>query len=150
MWTELETSTYQDHVIKHVLGATVLGWVTVADAAHFLLDVGLLWTIYVTAEMDLMAQAVAIQDLEGQDVTQDDVATLAADADLLNSRGRGATGLTLFNASPVECTIKSVELFGAGSQHRILIGGETADIEIETSPEPPHFLINAIGGKRAS
>ena len=44
IWTELETSTYQDHVIKHVLGATVLGWVVIADAMHVLLDVGLLWT----------------------------------------------------------------------------------------------------------
>ena len=56
-WTELEISTYQDHVIKHVLGATVLGWVVIEDALHLLLDVGLLWTIYINAEMSLMAQA---------------------------------------------------------------------------------------------
>ena len=35
-WTELETSTHQDHVIKHVLGATVLGWLIAGEAAHFL------------------------------------------------------------------------------------------------------------------
>ena len=34
-WTELETSTHQDHVIKHVLGATVLGWLIAGEAAHF-------------------------------------------------------------------------------------------------------------------
>ena len=141
-WTELDTSTYQDHVIKHVLGATVLGWVVIGDAAHFLLDVGLLWTIYVNAEMDLMAQAVAIQDLQGDEVTGDDVAVLASDADLLNSQGREAIGLTCFMAAPVECTITSVELFAADSQYRILITGETADLEIQTSSEPLKISIN--------
>ncbi len=150
MWTEIETSTYQEHVIKHVLGATILGWAVIADAVHVLLDVGLLWTIYVNAEMNLMAQAVAIQDLEGVDATRDDVAALAADADLLNSKGRAATGLTLFTAAPLECTIKSVELFGEDAQHRILILGEKANIEIETTPEPPHFSINVVGAIRVS
>jgi hypothetical protein len=134
-WTELETSTYQEHVIKHVLGATILAWAVIGDAAHFLLDVGLLWTIYVNAEMNLMAQAVAIQDLEGEDVTRDDVASLAADADLLNSQGREATGLKRFTASPVECLITSVELFSSNSQRRIVVIGESANIEIETSLE---------------
>jgi hypothetical protein len=146
MWTELETSTYQEHVIKHVLGATILGWAMIGDATHFLLDVGLLWTVYVNAEMNLMAQAVAIQDLEGEGATREDVTAMSADADLLNSRGRDATGLARFNASPVECMIKSVELFAADSQYRILIVGETADLEIQTSSEPPHFSINVVGG----
>lgn len=150
MWTELETSTYQEHVIKHVLGATVLGWVVIGDAAHFLLDVGLLWTIYVNAEMNLMAQAVAIQDLEDNDVNRNDVAAMAADADLLNSQGREAIGLNRFTTSPVECTIKSVELCGAASRYRVLIVGEAAGLEIQTSPEPPHFSVNPVGGLRAS
>src|SRR5205809_5266920 len=101
MWTEIETSTYQDHVIKHVLGATVLGWVTRGDAAHFLLDVGLLWTIYVNAEMNLMAKSVAIQDLEGDDFTPAEITDLTADADNLFSHGRQAHDLKLFVASPV-------------------------------------------------
>jgi len=146
MWTELETSTYQEHVIKHVLGATILGWAVFGDAAHFLLDVGLLWTVYVNAEMNLMAQGVAIQDLESEGVTREDVTAMSADADLLNSQGREASGLTRFNASPVECMIKSVELFAADSQHRILIVGETASVEIQTSSQPPHFWINVVGG----
>ncbi len=146
MWTELETSTYQEHVIKHVLGATVLGWVILGDAVHFLLDIGLLWTVYVNAEMNLMAQAVAIQDLEGDDATRDDVSAMTSDADLLNSRGRKATGLSRFIASPVECLIKSVALFAADSECRILIVGETARLEIQTSSEPHHFSINVVGG----
>lgn len=134
-WTELETSTYQEHVIKHVLGATILGWAVIGDAAHFLLDIGLLWTIYVNAEMDLMAQAVAIPDLEGEDVTRDDVAALAADVDLLNIEGREASGLKRFTAAPVECLITAVELFNSNSQRRIVVIGESANVQIETSLE---------------
>src|SRR4029434_8166744 len=101
-WTELETSTYQDHVIKHVLGATVLGWVVIEDAMHLLLDVGLLWTIYVSAEMSLMAQSVAIQDLESETVSGSEVTQLSSDAQRLISEGREATGLARFVSAPVE------------------------------------------------
>ena len=142
-WIELETSTYQEHVIKHVLGATILGWAVIGDAAHFLLDVGLLWTIYFNGEMNLMAQAVAIQDLEGEHFTHDDVASLAADADLLNSQGREATGLKRFTAAPFECLITSVELFSSNSQRRVIVIGESANIEIETSLESLDISISS-------
>jgi hypothetical protein len=132
-WTELETSTFHEHVIKHVLGATVLGWIIIGDAAHLLLDVGLLWTVYVTAEMDLMAQSVAIQDLEGDDVSHDDILQFESDAQLLISAGREATGLVRLTAAPVECVITAVNLFGSDTQRRILIEGEQADIEIVTN-----------------
>ena len=141
-WTELETSNFQDHVIKHVLGATILGWIIRGDAAHFLLDVGLLWTIYVTAEMDLMAQSVAIQDLEGDDLSHADVLQFESDAQLLISEGREATGLVRLTAAPVECVIRGVALFGFDSQRRILIEGEHADIEIITSVDNSELTIN--------
>jgi hypothetical protein len=142
-WTELETSTFQDHVIKHVLGATVLGWIVIGDAVHLLLDVGLLWTIYVTAEMDLMAQSVAIQDLAGDAVSDSDILQFESDAQLLKSEGRDATGLVRLTAAPVECVVCGVELFSCDSQRRILIEGEHADIEIITSMENSQVTINA-------
>ena len=143
IWTELETSTYQDHVIKHVLGATVLGWVVIADAMHVLLDVGLLWTIYVNAEMSLMAQHVAIEDLESDELNHEEVLQLTSDAQRLISEGREATDLERFAGAPVECTIIAVEVYAAGSQRRIAIAGETADIEVETSLEGISFNIEA-------
>ena len=143
IWTELETSTYQDHVIKHVLGATVLGWVVMADAMHLLLDVGLLWTIYVNAEMSLMAQHVAIEDLEGDELNHEEVLRLTSDAQRLISEGREATDLERFAGAPVECTIVAVEVYAAGSQRRIVITGETADIEVQTSLEGISFNIDA-------
>jgi hypothetical protein len=141
LWIELETSTFQDHVIKHVLGATVLGWIVIADAAHFLLDVGLLWTVYVTAEMDLMAQSVAIQDLEGGEVSHADILQFESDAQALISEGREAIGLVRFTAAPVECVIGSVELFSCNSHRRVLIEGEQANIEIITNLDTSDLTI---------
>ena len=140
-WIELETSTYQDHVIKHVLGATVLGWIVIEDAVHLLLDVGLLWTIYVTAEMDLMAQSVAIQDLAGNAVSDSDILQFESDAQLLISEGREATGLVRLTAAPVECVVCGVEIFSCDSQRRILIEGEHAHLEIITNPDNSDLTI---------
>jgi hypothetical protein len=141
-WTELETSTFQDHVIKHVLGATVLGWIVIGDAVYMLLDVGLLWTIYVTAEMDLMAQSVAIWDLEGDDVSHEDILQFESDAQLLLSEGREATGLVRLTGAPVECAIRAVTLFSYDSQRRIMIEGEQADIEIVTNLDNSELTID--------
>ena len=141
IWTELETSTYQDHVIKHVLGTTVLGWVVIGDALHVLLDVGLLWTIYINAEMSLMAQSVAIDDLESDELSHDEVLQLSSDAQLLISEGREASALQRFISAPVECTIIAVEVYEADSKRRIVIAGETSDIEIETALGPTQFNI---------
>ena len=142
-WIELETSTYQDHVIKHVLGATVLGWLVLEDAVHILLDVGLLWTIYINAEMSLMAQSVAIEDLEGDDLSHDEVLKLRSDAQLLISEGREVAGLQRFSGAPVDCLIQTVDLFGRNQERRLLIAGESANLLIETSTESGAIAISA-------
>ena len=66
-WTQLETNTHQDHVIAHVFGATVLGWLIAGEAAHLLLDIGFLWTIYLDGEMNLLPQGVAIPELDADE-----------------------------------------------------------------------------------
>lgn len=134
-WTEVETSTHQDHVIKHVLGATVLGWTVAGEAAHFLLDIGFLWTVYLDGEMNLLPQGVAIAELEGDDINSADRAELVFDADLLASEGRHATGLKKFIAAPAECLIQEVEVFAADSNRRISIRGEVSTINVQMSPE---------------
>ena len=141
--TEIETSTHQDHVIKHVLGATVLGWFTAGEAAHMLLDIGLLWTIYLDAEMNLLPQGVAISELEGDDITSADRTELAFDADQLLQQGRDVEGLKRFTAAPVECLIDSVEVFGSDEQRLVVINGESATIKIETSIETAEIAISA-------
>lgn len=143
MWTESEASTHQDHVIKHVIGATVLGWFVAGEAAHLLLDIGFLWTIYLDSEMNLLPQGVAITELDSAELNGADKAELAFDAQLLLNEGRDASGLKRFTASPVECVVTSVEFFSSDSDRRLVIRGEEANIEIETSFEGSSLTIRA-------
>jgi len=142
-WTSIETTTHQDHVIAHVLGASVLGWVIAGEAAHLLLDIGFLWTIYLDGEMNLLPQGVAIPELDADELNSADKAELAFDADLLRSEGREAQDLKRFTAAPVDCLVTSVECFGSDSERRIVIRGDDAHIEIETSLETSHVRIRA-------
>ncbi len=134
-WTEGETTTHQDHVIAHVLGATVLGWFIAGEAAHLLLDIGFLWTIYLDGEMNLLPQGVAIPELDAGELSSADKTELSFDAQLLLSEGREANGLKRFTAAPVECLIQALDFFAADSRRRLVIRGEVANIEIETSLE---------------
>ena len=49
-WTPRDTTTNQDHVIAHVLGATFLGYFVFEEALYVLLDIGFIWTIFWTAK----------------------------------------------------------------------------------------------------
>jgi hypothetical protein len=142
-WIESETTKHQDHVIAHVLGATVLGWVVAGEAAHLLLDIGFLWTIYLDGEMNLLPQGVAISELDAGEITSADKTELAFDAQLLLSEGRDASGLKRFTAAPVECLITSVEFFAAESDRRIVVSGEEARIEVVTSLETAEVSVIA-------
>ena len=97
-WVSQETTRHQDHVIAHVVGATVLGWFVAGEAAHLLLDIGFLWTIYLDGEMNLLPQGVAISELDADELTSADKAELAFDAYLLLSEGREASGLNVSEA----------------------------------------------------
>src|SRR5262245_35943372 len=142
-WTELETTTHQDHVIKHVLGATVLGWFVAGEAAHFLLDIGFLWTIYLDTEMNLLPQGVAISELEGDDVSSVDKTELVFDADLLMQEGRAAQGLKRFNGAPVECLITAVEILEADARRLVIIKGESLELKVEASIENAEISVSA-------
>ena len=143
-WTQIETTTHQDHVIAHVLGATILGWFIAGEAVHLLLDIGFLWTIYLDSEMNLLPQGVAIPEMDADEVSTADKTELAFDAQLLLDEGCDATGLKRFTVSPVECLIVAVEALAANSDRRIVIQGETARIEVETSFENGQVSIRAI------
>src|SRR6266699_2443874 len=108
-WQTIETTPHQDHVIAHVVGATVLGWVVAGEAAHLLLDIGFLWSIYLDGEMNLLPQGVAITELDADDLNGVDKTELTFDADLLLSEGREANGLKRFTAAPVEGLITGVK-----------------------------------------
>src|SRR2546421_11129592 len=123
-WSPLETTTHQEHVIKHVVGATVLGWFIAGEAAHLLLDIGFLWTIYLDGEMNLLPQGVAIPELDADELNGADKAALAFDAELLLNEGREAAGLKRFTAAPVECLIRAVELLARKNDRRLILEGD--------------------------
>jgi len=142
-WKQIETTTHQDHVIAHVIGASVLGWFVAGEAAHLLLDIGFLWTIYLDGEMNLLPQGVAIPEIDADDLTSADKTELVFDAQLLLSEGSEATGLKRFIASPVECLIVTAEVFAANSSRRVIVHGEIANIEVETSLQDAGITIRA-------
>lgn len=142
-WIEAETTTHQDHVIKHVLGATVLGWFVAGEAAHLLLDIGFVWTIYLDGEMNLLPQGVAISELDGDEINPIDKTELAIDADLLLREGRQAAGLKRFTAAPDECLIETVDLWALNSDRRVAVHGESATINVETSLESADVLVSS-------
>ena len=142
-WIQLETTTHQDHVIAHVLGASVLGWFVAGEAGHLLLDIGFLWTIYLDGEMNLLPQGVAISELDADELTSADKTELAFDAQLLLNEGRDAVGLKSFIATACDCLIVAVEVFSANSNRRVVIRGEAATIEIETLLESGDMVIHA-------
>lgn len=144
MWQEIETTTHQDHVIKHVIGATVLGWFVAGEAAHLLLDIAFVWTIYLDGEMNLLPQGVALAELDADELNSLDKTELRFDADLLLSEGRQATELKRFTAAPEECLIETVDVFGLDSQRRITVRGELSTITVETSIESSDVRIEMI------
>ena len=142
-WETIETTTHQDHVIAHVVGATVLGWVVAGEAAHLLLDIGFLWSVYLDGEMNLLPQGVAIPELEGNELTSADKAELSFDAELLLNEGPDAAGLKRFTSAPVECLINAVDVLASDSGRRILVRGEVGSLEVETSFETTQVNVQA-------
>jgi hypothetical protein len=132
-WQTIETTTHQHHVIAHVLGATVLGWVVAGETAHLLLDIGFLWSIYLDGEMNLLPQGIAIPELEADELSSADKAELSFDAELLLNEGLYATGLKRFTPAPIECLINAVDVLASDSDRRIVVRGEVGNIEVETS-----------------
>lgn len=135
----LATSRYQDHVIAHVVGATPLGYFVVEDAAYLLLDIALIWTVYVSGEMTLMTQAAVISDLE---IDENVKAELLADAERLH---KGETeSLARMRPMPAECLIREVKIHARGERRRVLVEGEPANLAIESLPQTGEMTVEAV------
>jgi hypothetical protein len=132
-WHPTETTTHQDHVIAHVLGATVLGYFVFDEALYLLLDIGFIWTIFLDGQMTLLPHPVAIGEL---DVDQQGRDEIKADIDLLLGDDVALEKLSRMKLlSPNSHNqIKDVKLFAQGDDRRLLLEGEEANLAIETSP----------------
>ena len=130
IWEPHETSRHQDHVIAHVVGATLLGYFEFDQAAHLLLDIGFIWTIFADGEMGLVPQSMAISELElGDDVKAD----LRIDVQALHDEGPDAQALSRLKPAPHNCLITEVSFYASESNRRLSIQGEESSLEIITS-----------------
>ena len=110
-WESADTTTHQDHVIAHVIGTTVLGYLLQPDAVHLLLDIGFIWKIYVDGEMGMLPHPVAVAEI---DLTEDERKQIAADIDSLLRDGSDANPLGILKTFTVDCRIEEVEFFRNG------------------------------------
>ncbi|HEU4431776.1 MAG TPA: hypothetical protein VFR51_00180 [Pyrinomonadaceae bacterium] len=108
MWTPAETNTHQDHVIAHVIGASVLRYLVWDETAYLLLDIGFVWNIYLDAEMGLLPEAVALGELN-----------------LDENLGRWES----ISSSPIQ----SVDVFESEDGRRLILNCEETSITLETS-----------------
>jgi hypothetical protein len=129
-WSPLETTAYQDHVIAHVLGATVLGYFEDDQAAHVLLDIGFFWTIYVDGDMALVLQSLAIKEFE---LAEEIRTALFADVQSLHGGLADDESLLRMRPVPAGALIKEVGLYALEDRRRILIECEKSKLLIESS-----------------
>jgi len=109
MWKPAETNTHQDHVIAHVIGASVLSYFIWDETAYLLLDIGFIWNVYLDAEMGLLPEALALAELEAaEDLRQWE---------------------PISNPSPIQ----SVDVYESGDGRRLVLTCETTNITLETS-----------------
>ena len=135
-WLAADTTTHQDHVIAHVIGTTVLGYLLQPDAVHLLLDIGFIWKIYVDGEMGLLPHPVAVAEIE---LSGDDRKRIVADIDLLLRDGRDANPLGILKPLTVDCQIEEVKFFEKGERRKLVLLGEDAGVEFETSVSGESF-----------
>ncbi len=129
-WQSTDTTTHQDHVIAHVIGTTVLGHLVLGDAVHLLLDIGFIWKIYVEGDMGLLPHPVAVAELE---ISDDARKGIVADIDLLLRGGKDASALGSLKPVSVDCRIEEVELLESGDLRKLVLHGETANLELQMS-----------------
>lgn len=128
-WSEKDTTTHQDHVIAHVLGATMLGYFIHDEALYVLLDIGFIWMIYVDGEMGLLPHPVAVGELDAEEKRSE----IQADIELLLREGLRAEGLRQLTHAPVNCLIEEVTFHTRGDERRLLIAGEGSSLTVDTS-----------------
>ena len=139
-WIPAETTTHQDHVIAHVIGATVLGYFVLDESLHILLDMGFVWTIYLDGQMVLLPQSAAIGELEVDSGVRQEI---RREADRLE-RGE-IHELKHLTPAAVECLIKEVQFFSRDEERKLVLVGECEGMEIVVETSLANGVIEVIG-----
>lgn len=130
VWSEKDTTTHQDHVIAHVLGATVLGSFILEEALYLLLDIGFIWMIYLDGEMGLLPHPVVVGELEVDDEKR---SKLQTDIDALLRDGHHAQELTQLTHPPADCLIEEVRFYSKGEERKLLLAGQDDSLVVYMS-----------------
>ena len=146
LWTPKDTTTHQDHIIAHVLGATFLGYFVFDEALYILLDIGFIWTIFLDGEMGLLPHPVTVSELEVDPEAKEQI---KSDIELLLGNDT-ATGNTLrLKSPPVECQIKDVSFFVSGERRRLIVTGEESSLTIEMSLATAEVQVMTLGDEKS-
>jgi hypothetical protein len=136
-WVLVETNTHQDHVISHVLDATVVGYFVHDETAFLLLDIGFIWNIYLDGEMGLLPHPVAIGELEADEGMKED---LKSDIDRALKDPNSV--FTQLKPSPNTSPIQSVDFFVRENSRQLVMACQRGTIVIETSLDTREVTIN--------
>lgn len=137
-WTPQDTTTDQDHIIAHVLGATPRGYFVFDEALYILLDIGFVWTIFLDGEMSLLPHPVSVSELE---VDAEIKTAIKSDIDVLLGKDSRPNKLLRLKPLPVDCRIEDVAFFTEGDRRRLTIAGEDSSLAIETSLTTREVLV---------
>jgi hypothetical protein len=128
-WIKADTNSHQDHVIVHVLEATIVGYFIHDETAFLLLDIGFIWNIYLDGEMGLLPHPVAIAELEADETIKDELKT---DID----RALQVTNITSFSRlmpSPNLSPIQSIDFFVREDSRQLVMTCAHGRVVVETS-----------------
>lgn len=128
-WNLAETNTHQDHVIAHVLGASVLGYFTWDETAYLLLDIGFIWNIYLDGEMGLVPQSQAVSELAADGSLKDQI---RHDVDAI-TMGVEKAELEAVTVAALSSPIQTVEFFARDDSRRLVLACEEGTVVVETS-----------------
>ena len=106
-WTLAETSTHQDHVIAHVIGATPVSHFIWDETAYLVLDIGFIWNIFLDMQMGLSPQAVALAELNADGLRIQELEDLGP--------------------------IQSIDLLESGEERRLVLNCEDGNLVVETN-----------------
>jgi hypothetical protein len=138
LWEPNETTTHQDHVIAHVIGASVLGYFVFDEVLYILLDIGFLWAIFLDGQMTLLPHPVAVSELDIDEQLRE---RLKTDIGVLLSDDPAPHQLLRMKPSPVFCQLKDVSFFKRGDQRRLTLTGEESNLAIVTSLDTAEIKI---------
>ena len=147
-WQVTETTTHQDHVIAHLVDATVLGYWVLDEVLYVLLDIGFVWIVFLDGQMTLLPHPVAVGELETSDEVREAIKT---DIDLLLGDNVVTDKLSQLKPPPLSCQsdqgrIRSVEFLRSGDDRRLLVHGEHSSLSIEMLLLPAEIRVNEYRG----